>query len=320
MMTTMMMMMMMMMTMKVSLSKNPIDAVFPVSRCSPNTVSVCLYSSPPLTNLTGVITREEGEGEGPRAHLAPPSHLSLVSFMFESETCRAIRKSLLWPLYTCLLPASAVPDSLICSSPCLNRVMSTLGKLNWPGWTPTVWSPSYCTLAMNSGTAATLIWGRERTGGQFRTDRGSLGNQSAVNSLEDLLICVLVWKNGFTAMIFLSRLFWKKYGPICCVSIWNYRERKRDSDIGMEVMTEWYRQRGETVRVLRRAGHSNWPILCRKSTNRSSVSLFLHISQSLSFSVGQYLPLSVIYYVLVKCDMWIVTTLVHLAMCPLGTL
>lgn len=45
---------------------------------------------------------------------------------------------------------------------CLTRVVSPLGKVNWPIHSPAVWSSSYCTLHKNCGTAEVMSLERER--------------------------------------------------------------------------------------------------------------------------------------------------------------
>lgn len=71
----------------------------------------------------------------------------------------------------------------------LTRVMNTQGKLNWPIWSPTVWSPSYSTLDMNLETAGALIWERKNKK-LFHTNQAWLWNQSLGSLDRDLLICV----------------------------------------------------------------------------------------------------------------------------------
>lgn len=50
----------------------------------------------------------------------------------------------------------------LCFFPCWTRIMSPLGKLNWPIRSPTVRNPSYSLLDLSWGTADALIWEREK--------------------------------------------------------------------------------------------------------------------------------------------------------------
>ena len=117
------------------------------------------------TNVCKCIAVQCAKGEELSVMLALPSDsqsynfnvsLSVSYLMYQSSLVITVPPP---PLSSCPFPLLSLT---LCSFPCLTRVMSTLGKLNWPIWSPTVRSPSYSALDMNLGTAEALIWEREK--------------------------------------------------------------------------------------------------------------------------------------------------------------
>lgn len=113
----------------------------------------------------------------------------------------------------------------------------------------------------------------------FHRSQAWLGVQS------EIFWFVFGLKERFLSGTFLSHLFWIRL-TCTCVFMWTYRERKRDMILG--VSWGWRCYRSDRRRVEPEGGAGGPQRAFTRSFSSSKVSLFPHISSSLSFSVEYF--------------------------------
>lgn len=84
--------------------------------------------------------------------------------------------------------------------------MNTLGKLNWPIWSPTVRSPSYSTLDMNLRTAEAFTWERKK-----EQKRKNIFTQSLTwKSVFEIMVPLIYFGSDWPAFVYFAKLQRKK--------------------------------------------------------------------------------------------------------------